>query len=78
MCVIQENDRVVLTGDIPSHGLEAGDVGAVVFVHNDGAGYELEFVTLDGSSSRVVEVTADQVRPVDAREIPHARILATA
>ncbi len=76
--MIKEHDTVVLTTDIPSHGLEAGDVGAVVFVHDGGRGYELEFVTLDGSSSLVVEVAAEQVRPVDAREIPHARIMANA
>ena len=74
----QEHDRVVLTEPIRAHGLESGDVGAVVFVHEGGAGFEVEFVTLDGSSSRVVELRASQIRPVDAREIPHARLLAEA
>lgn len=76
--MIQEHDRVVLTEPIKAHGLETGDVGAVVFVHEDGVGFEVEFVTLDDSSSRVVEVTVSQVRPVNAREIPHARLLAEA
>ena len=74
--MIHEHDRVVLTQAIAARGLEAGDVGAVVFVHEGGIGFEVEFVTLDGSTSRVVEVTAGQVRPVSPREIPHARLLA--
>ena len=76
--MIQEHDRVVLTEPIKAHGLEAGDVGSVVFVHEGGAGFEVEFVTLDGSCSRVVELTASQVRPVGTGEIPHARLLAEA
>lgn len=76
--MIQEHDRVVLTQAIAAQGLEAGDVGAVVFVHEGGAGFEVEFVTLDGATSKVVEVTATQVRPVSPREIPHARLLAEA
>lgn len=76
--MIQEHDRVVLTRAIPEQDLEAGDIGAVVFVHEGDAGFEVEFVTLDGATSKVVEVTASQVRPVSPREVPHARSLAGA
>ena len=76
--MIKEHDRVVLTRAIPAHALEAGDVGAVVFVHQGGAGFEVEFITLDGTTSKVIELTAGQVRPVNPREIPHARLLAEA
>lgn len=41
---------MVLTQAIPAHGLEAGDVGAIVFVHEGGAGFEVEFVSLDGAN----------------------------
>ena len=75
MPMIKEHDRVVLAEGIPPHRLEKGDVGTVVYVHGDGIGYEVEFVTLDGSTSTVVEVAAGQVRAVGA-EIPHARSLA--
>ena len=76
--MIQEHDRVVLTQAVPEHGLEPGDVGAIVFVHEGGAAFEVEFVTLDGSTSTVVEVLSSHVRPVGPREIPHARLLAEA
>ncbi len=36
--MIAELDAVVLTIDLPEHGLRAGDVGWVVMVHSAGAG----------------------------------------
>lgn len=75
--MIREHDRVVLTTPVPTEGLEAGDVGAVVHVYRDGQAYEVEFVTLEGRTAAVVTLEADQVRPVHKREITHARELQT-
>jgi hypothetical protein len=33
--VIDELDEVVLTCDLPDHGLAAGDIGTVVLVHDE-------------------------------------------
>ncbi|MGE3311228.1 MAG: DUF4926 domain-containing protein [Limisphaerales bacterium] len=73
--MIREHDRVVLTAPIPDRGLETGDVGAVVHVYPNAAAYEVEFVTLGGSTAAVVTVPADSIRPVSKTEIPHAREL---
>lgn len=54
--MIKELDPVVLTENLPEHGLKAGDVGWVVMVHGGGAGYEVEFVTLTGETVSVVTV----------------------
>jgi hypothetical protein len=67
---------VVLTHDLPEHGLRAGDVGWVVMVHAAGAGYEVEFVTLAGETVSVVTVPVESVRPVQQDEIAHARRVA--
>ena len=48
--MINEHDCVVLTQDVPEASLEAGDIGTVVHVHEDGAGYEVEFMTLAGET----------------------------
>ena len=72
--MIRELDRVVLTSDLPEHGLKSGDVGTVVLVH-DGRGYEVEFVALDGETLAVASVFPQQVRPIGHREIAHARPL---
>jgi hypothetical protein len=74
--MIREHERVVLTVDFPEHGLKAGDVGVVVMVHGEGAGYEVEIFALDGHTLDVITVEAHQVRPVDAAEVMHARRIA--
>jgi len=72
--MIKELDSVVLTVDLPEHGLKKGDVGTVVLLH-DSRGYEVEFMTLDGSTLVVVSLSSTQVRPVGSREIAQARAL---
>ena len=74
--MIKELDPVVLTQNLPEHGLEAGDVGWVVMVHAGGSSYEVEFVTLDRETISVVTTRASAVRPVQAREIAHVRLVA--
>jgi hypothetical protein len=74
--MIKELDPVVLTQSLPEEGLQAGDVGWVVMIHAGGAGYEIEFVTLTGETISVVTVPAEAVRPVRAKEIAHARLVA--
>lgn len=74
--MIRELDSVVLSADLPEHGLERGDIGTIVLVHRNGAGFEVEFVTLDGETIAVVSLVASQVRPIGEREIGHARPIA--
>ena len=73
--MVRELDRVILTQDLTDHGLKAGDIGTVVLVHGAGAGYEVEFTTLDGETLAVTTVRANQVRLARRREMPHARLL---
>ncbi len=70
--MIQELERVVLTVDLPEHGLKQGDVGTVVLVHGV-EGYEVEFMTLDGETVAVTSLSTDQVRLIVPREIANAR-----
>jgi Domain of unknown function (DUF4926) len=71
--MIKELDQIVLTTELPEYGLQAGDIGTVVLVHQGGAGYEVEFVTLDGETLAVVSLFPEQVRPIAPREIARAR-----
>jgi hypothetical protein len=73
--MIAELDRVILTTDISEYSLEQGDIGTVVLVHQDGKGYEVEFVTLDGETVAIVSLFAAQVRPIGSREIAHVRVI---
>ena len=74
---IDELERIVLTQDLPSHRLKAGDIGTVVLVYDDGKGYEVEFCTLGGETIDVVTVEAAQIRRAADAEIPHARRIAS-
>jgi hypothetical protein len=69
-------DTVVITVDLPDLGLKKGDVGAVVLVHEAGAGYEVEFVTFAGETVGVVSLTPEKVRPMGNRGLPHDRAIA--
>ncbi|HZQ10543.1 MAG TPA: DUF4926 domain-containing protein [Anaerolineae bacterium] len=73
--MIKELDRVVLTQDLPEHGLERGDIGTIVLVHRGDKGYEVEFITLDGETVAVVSLYPSQVRSIEPHEIAHARAL---
>lgn len=61
-------DTVVLTHDVPKHGLKAGDLGAVVEVYAPD-GLEVEFVTGSGSTEAVVTLTTADVRPVGGNDL---------
>ena len=73
--MIKELDTIVLTTDLPEHGLKKGDLGTVVLLHAK-AGYEVEFMTLDGQTLAITSLTPDQVRTVGRREIAQARAVA--
>jgi hypothetical protein len=72
--MMKELDSAILTKDLPEHGLSAGDIGTIQLVHGE-AGYEVEFVTLEGEPLAIVSLSRDQLRPVEPREIAHARAL---
>jgi hypothetical protein len=76
--MITEHALVVLTEDIPASGFEAGDVGVVVHIHRDDKAYEIEFLSLDGSTLSVQTLEARQVREARNRDIPHVRELLSA
>ena len=73
--MINEHDRVVLKTDVETERLKAGDVGTVVHVYKKGKAYEVEFMTLNGETVTVTTLLASQVRPIEPREIAHARAL---
>lgn len=69
---MKELDTVVLTHDIKEHGLEEGDVGAIVHVHEEEA-FEVEFVTAQGETVAVLTLTEADIRLIEGRKILHVR-----
>lgn len=70
--MIKELETVVLTKDLPRHGLKEGDIGTVVHLHPSG-GCEVEFVTLGGDTVAVVSLKDSEIRLTAKKEIPHVR-----
>ena len=71
--MIAEHSLVVLDCDAPHEKLNRGDVGTVVHVYKGGRGYEVEFVDGGGQTVALLTVGADDVRPIEAGELLHAR-----
>ena len=71
--MIHELDMVVLTHDFEESGLKLGDIGAVVDCYDNGAAFEVEFVTAEGQTVALLTLTQADVRPMGSREILHVR-----
>ena len=76
--MIQELDTVVLARDIREHGLQQGDVGAVVHCYQQGKAFEVEFVNGHGDTIALLTLAKKDIRPIQHREILHVRELLAA
>ena len=72
---MEELDLVVLTHDIPTHGLLQGDLGTIVHGYTDGQAWEVEFVTAEGRTVAVLTLGRADIRPMGSQEILHVRAL---
>ena len=70
-------DTAVLKRDIPEAGLCAGDLGAVVEVH-DSDHFEVEFVAASGRTQALVTLSSDAIRHVNDRDLIAVRPLQAA
>ena len=75
---MKELDTVVLERDINEHGLQRGDIGAIVHRYNNGLAFEVEFVTGEGQTLAVLTLKAEDIRLMGQREILHVRELMAA
>lgn len=71
---IKQFDTVVLTQDVASSNLMAGDMGAVVEVYAPDA-FEVEFVTASGRTQALVTLRPEQIRLVGGNDLLTVRQL---
>jgi Domain of unknown function (DUF4926) len=72
---------VILTTDLPAHGLCVGDVGTVVERHDVPGietGYSIEFFDMTGRTVAVVTLPGSQLRAPTSADRPTSRTLAGA
>lgn len=72
---MKELDMVVLEHDIKDHGLQRGDIGAIVHRYKNGLAFEVEFVTGEGKTVAVLTLKPEDIRLMKQREILHVREL---
>lgn len=65
-------DVVVLTHDMPAHGLRAGDLGAVVDVYSPDA-IAVEFVAASGRTQALVTLQPSDLREVADNDLVSVR-----
>jgi hypothetical protein len=65
--MIHESDTVVLSHDIDEYGLKEGDGGAIVHCYENGAAFEVEFVTSGGETIALLTLTQEDIRPIQGR-----------
>ena len=70
---------VILTCDVPEHGVRAGDIGTVVERHVvpgvTDEGYSVEFFDMTGNTVAVVTVPANALRQPTPADRPAVRAL---
>ena len=76
--MIKELDTVVLSRNLPEHGLKQGDIGAVVHSYKEGKAFEVEFITGKGDTVAVVTLNSENERLMQDKEILHVRKLQAA
>ncbi|MDR4493130.1 MAG: DUF4926 domain-containing protein [Nitrospirales bacterium] len=74
--MIQELEDVILESDLPQNGLQRGDIGTIVLVHQEGKGYEMEFTTWMWRNGCRCHAAGFSGSTSHKREIAHARDLA--
>lgn len=70
----RELDTVVLNRDLPEHGLQRGDVGAIVHLHAPDT-FEVEFVRASGRTHALLTLSSGDVRAAEDRDLVAVRSL---
>ena len=69
-------ETVVITVNIPDHGVLSGDLGAVVDVHyRPDRAYEVEFVNPDGTTRALLTLAPNQIRKLSPADVLTTRQL---
>jgi hypothetical protein len=71
------HQTVALTQDILEAGLQLGDLGAVVAIHDPEA-YEVEFVAASGRTQSLLTLSSASLRAIGDQDLIAVRSLATA
>ena len=71
--MFKEHDCIALISDIEEKGLKSGDGGTIVHILPTPGGdvFVVEFISSDGYTADIVDVSASQVRPMTSEDMTH-------
>ena len=71
----EPHDTVVLISDLPAHGLQSGDLGAVVDVRSPDT-LDVEFILASGGTTALVTLKTSDVRAIADTDVVAVRSIA--
>jgi hypothetical protein len=71
--VIKKNDKIMLNMNIPEHKLLKGALGKVIFIHNEGEEFDIEFRNIIGELLAVIKLIPRQFQKLKVIQIPHIK-----
>lgn len=64
----RELDVIELTHDINKNNLTEGTRGTIVEIYKGGEAYEIEFISPDGTTSDLITLSPEDIRPIINRQ----------
>ena len=73
--MIKKNDKVMLNMNMPQHKLLKGALGTVIFIHNKGEEFDIEFRNIIGELLAVIRLMKPQFQKLNIIQIPQIKKL---
>jgi hypothetical protein len=68
--MIKKNDKIMSNMNIPEHKLLKGALGEVIFVHNEGEKFDIEFRNIIGELLAVIRLYPQQFQKLNVIQVP--------
>lgn len=71
--MIKKNDKIMLNMNIPEHKLLKGALGKVIFIHNEGEEFDIEFRNIIGELLAVIRLIPAQFQKINIIQVPQLK-----
>ncbi len=71
--MIKKNDKIMLNMNLPEHKLLKGALGKVIFIHNKGEEFDIEFRNIIGELLAVIRLIPAQFQKLNNIQVPQIK-----
>ncbi|HSR17006.1 MAG TPA: DUF4926 domain-containing protein [Ignavibacteriaceae bacterium] len=71
--MIKKNDEIMLNMNIPGYKLLKGALGKVIFIHNEGEEFDIEFRNIVGELLVVIRLIPTQFQKLNIIQVPQVK-----